>query len=331
MKSLVQRTSLVLLAAGAVSVGCQSHRERYVVDAFSAEARLLEDNIYSLQHRVERLERQVAQQRAADAGTRPPDSGARPAPRAPRRDEFPRPAPSPPGIDLDDDFDLTPPEIDPGSPADFGESGRRSAVAPAGQTAPLPARRAAGRISQSKSVLEVSGVKFDAFLLGSAPADGSRVGGLELLVLPINDRDEIVPVPGEITAVVLDATDGSHLGRWEYDAATARAALAAEGSEPGILLELRWREPLRYPELHVFVRLELSDGRRFESDRPFVVPRGEELPKDRPARGKTAAGPPASASPPTSSDTPPGSADSPSSTSRTAHPADRGPSAAVYR
>lgn len=47
--------------------------------------------------------------------------------------------------------------------------------------------------------------------------------------------------------------------------------MQAEGEDPGILLELRWQQVLRDPRLHVFVRFTLPDGRRLESDRPFIA------------------------------------------------------------
>jgi hypothetical protein len=268
-----------------VCSGCRSQRERYVVDAFSAEARMMEDKIYELQDRVTTLERRLARPGAADAAdSRPRGSGSRPGPARSSNGDAPRsPAPVP-GFDFDEIPDLTPPEVDPGSPVnpgDFRNSSQRSGAPPETRNQAMAAKntppatqvaaRPARRVASGDSAAQVTGVSFDAYLLGNAPADGSQVEGLELVIVPLNERNELVPVAGEVTVVVLDSRDGSHLGRWEYDAATARVALQAEGEDPGILLELRWQQVLRDPRLHVFVRFTLPDGRRLESDRPFVA------------------------------------------------------------
>lgn len=270
-----------------VGSGCRSQRERYVVDAFSAEARMMEDKIYELQDRVSTLERRLARPGADESSeSRARGSGARAAPARSSPSAPPRsPAPVP-GFDFDEIPDLTPPEVDPGSPVNpsqFRSSSQRvepsveareqvavgssSSSPSATQVASRPTRR----VSSGESASQVTGLEFDAYLLGDAPPDGSQVNGLELVIVPLNDRSELVPVAGEVTVVVLDARDGSHLGRWEYDSATARVAMQAEGEDPGILLELRWQQVLRDPRLHVFVRFTLPDGRRLESDRPFIA------------------------------------------------------------
>ena len=294
MKSFRRTAGLVLFLTFGVfaATGCRTNRERYLVDAFSAEARLLEDRIYELHHKVETLERRLDQESGAGtSGNRPSSRGIRDVP-GPRRDSAPRSEPRGNGFDLDDP-DLSPPKIDPGT-----SSGMGSAKAGPAQVAGRPRtsasanrpRRTIRQVAQGASDRQVSEVTFDAFLLGNAPIDGSRVTGLELLILPINERDQLVPVAGEITVVVLNSVDQSHLGRWEYDASTARAALKPEGAEAGILLELHWKQVLTEPQLHVFVRFELPDGRRFESDRPFAASgsdsfESEVLPEQNPDAG----------------------------------------------
>jgi hypothetical protein len=246
-------TALVALV---LAGGCQHqrYREAYLIDAFTAEARVLEDKIYELHARVEDLESQLAgrpaPRRSRPAESELPDSEPSPA----------RPSPS----DSEDEPDLTPPEVEPGTPTEPDELQ---------QDAPVPAVPSAHarRSPQPPRDRTITSISLGPRTRSANFDDAAGDDGLWVVVEPRNRQGELVPAPGKVTVVILDAIERTHFGRWEFDTATATNALRQNGMERGILLQLRWEDPPPNPELQVFARYETADGRRLEADVPVTA------------------------------------------------------------
>ncbi len=236
----------------AAAVGCQQQRlrESFIVDAFSAEARVLEDKLYELNDRIDDLEARLDSRSS---------SGAMPEP---RRSSAPPRTQSPPEID---EPDLTPPEIVPGSPTTGGLPPPAAAPAagdttPPDQGAQLFDVPADGLVAQVRLNQATRAANFDG-----VPGDD----GMWVVVQPQNRAGLFVPKGAPLTVVLLDATTRSHVGRWEFDAEAVEQAIARQNQIEGIFLQVPWGTPPRSENLHVFVRYETEDGRKLEADQPL--------------------------------------------------------------
>lgn len=100
--------------------------------------------------------------------------------------------------------------------------------------------------------------------------------GIALLVEPRNGDDQLVPVAGKISIVVLDPAlegDAARVARWDFSTEeAARRVKTGDDRNPGLSFKLPW--PGASPEhskLHVFVRMESDEGKTLEDDSEFYV------------------------------------------------------------
>lgn len=248
-------------------LGCRAHqlRDAYIIEAFSAEVRVLEDKLYEYDHRLDLIERRL------EDG--PPAPRADLEPRAPRP-STPRPA-APRRAAPDDIPDLSPPEIDPGSPAtpdDLLPDGAQ--YLPSGTSA----QPASQRTNRSRPLdLHLARIEISPFTRALDTDRLPGADGIELIVVPLNMDGEVVPPTGKLTVVVVDAVERKHLSRWEFDETTTATRFQEQGAQAGIHVEIRFPEPLSNADLHLFVRLETAEGERLETDRPFKA----QMPSDR--------------------------------------------------
>jgi hypothetical protein len=285
----------------AALVGCrhQQLREALLVDAFSAETRMLEDKVYELSDRVAEIDQRL--KRLEERGGIAPRSPTRP------RTTPENTSPAPP----QEIPDLTPPRVDPGRPVTPGEirsgssSGQRS-----------PGRRPA-------SALVDEGVTFpDGFWADTSasshdtPSSSQRMAtliidertqiadwddvpgedGLWLVLRTVDSQGRFVAQGGSLTVVLLDAVARKHVARWELDGPTLRRAVHNEENPPAVVLPLRWKTPPENAELHVFVRWQAPDGQRWQADRPLertTATRRASPWTPRTVQNPTPAGPPA--------------------------------------
>ncbi|MBM4000390.1 MAG: hypothetical protein FJ297_12785 [Planctomycetes bacterium] len=259
-------TAVLLCSLGVLGTGCQSQRmrEAFIVDAFSAETRLLEDRIYELEYRIDDLEsRGIEQPRSAEPMSRPvgPANGG--------GDVTPGAGDGMP--------DLTPPDVVPGTPTKpdtlpspslprtAPSGGESEHAAPSGtsigstEPPPLPEDTRIERVVLADATRSAD---FD-----QAPGDD----GIWVAVQPLNPSGQFVPIGGPVTVVLLDAASRTHVGRWEFDAASADQAAGSRNETDALFLRIDWEKRPSSPNLHLFVRYEAEDGRRFEVDRPITV------------------------------------------------------------
>jgi len=100
--------------------------------------------------------------------------------------------------------------------------------------------------------------------------------GIALLVEPRNGDDQLVPVAGKISIVVLDPAlegDAARVARWDFTAEeVARRVKTGDDRNPGLSFKLPWPgEPPQHSKLHVFVRMESKEGKTLEDDSEFYV------------------------------------------------------------
>jgi hypothetical protein len=118
--------------------------------------------------------------------------------------------------------------------------------------------------------------------------DPARTGGLEkdrkpgdegiqLVFEPRNEDNDFVPIPGRVSAVLLDPETRERVARWEVDKEEVALALQRARTGEGIELAMPWKEEA--PEnsrLHLFVRYWLPDGKALQADREVTIaPHGQ--------------------------------------------------------
>lgn len=255
-----------LLVWGSFLAGCrqQQLREAFLVEAFSAETRALEDKVYDLSFRVEDLEKRVDR---LEEGV--PSSAVPAEPRrAPTRPSGQPPAEIP---------DLSPPQVEPGRPITPDQLRQGSTADPAGTRAYFTSN-ADTSAKSNVSFPEPSDSHMVRLRIddrtGLADWDGrAGVDGIWLAIRPENAAGEFLPIGGHVTAVLLDRVSRSHVGRWEFDELTVRRAARWEDGRPAVFLPLRWRQPPESLDLHLFVRWEDEQGQRWEDDIPLPAAR----------------------------------------------------------
>ncbi|MCI0361824.1 MAG: hypothetical protein L0211_25335 [Planctomycetaceae bacterium] len=272
------------------------------IETVNGEYRQLEDYVYSLEEEVDRLHRELD-----DCKTARPASGDR-TPREPGG-LFRRRLRTPPGSESPE---LTPPTIDPGTPADPSGGApstpsetppRRSTLnRPAGEesenldletpTVELPAPRGAEPTPAAPARPEslppatpadtkVTHVFLNPIMTGGSNLD-SRPGddGLSIVIEPRNAADQYVPQAGAVSIVVLDpskAGEEARVVRWDFDRSAAEQKLKTSSAARGIQLQMPWpATPPSAEKLHLFVRYEAADGRKLQTDREiFLTPPGQ--------------------------------------------------------
>lgn len=255
---MTSRIAVWLLVGIVPLAGCRSQlRDAYIIEAFSAEVRVLEDQLYDFDHRLDRIERRLESQAAAPAA-----APSRPAPPPPQRRT--RPADVPP-VDVPD---LTPPDIEPGVPATPGMDDGEDELD--FDEPSVGVRSTSGRLaSTTPSDPTVARLEISPFTRAADLDDVPGIDGVELIVTPFNAAGEIVPPDGELKVVVLDPAAEKRLLIKEMDAGATSARFRMEGTHSGIRITGQFSEPPSQPELHVYVRLTRSDGQRIETDGPL--------------------------------------------------------------
>lgn len=143
---------------------------------------------------------------------------------------------------------------------------------------------AVARVSAARSTSPPARLVLDPQLCRGADWDG-RPGddGLQLVVQAFTAKGEEALLAGKLAIVVLDPSrqgDAARLARWDFDAAaTAQLVAASPPSSRGLKLDLPWPgDPPTSNRLAVFVRLEMEDGRRLETNRElFIIPPGQTI------------------------------------------------------
>lgn len=99
--------------------------------------------------------------------------------------------------------------------------------------------------------------------------------GLVLLLLPKNERGQMVPAPAALSIVVLDpAREGAaaRIGRWDYSAAEVKQKLQPIGTHQGIALTLPWNGPNPSADrVIVFARYTFENGRQVIGQKEIFV------------------------------------------------------------
>lgn len=274
---------LMLLLAAA---GCQGNPQvRRVVDSVQAEARQLEDIIYLQEQDIQVLEQKIAKlQRQIDRGGGGASSGSRPSSRPEKNPDLEPPVVDPPPGDLPAPpatRSATPHRLNraPAEP-DLGPiletPAKKPAIEPADNVKPTLHEQVAAKPQEpevtDKKVthihlhpLHTCGMDFD-----HAPGDD----GLSILIEPRNAANQYVPLAAPISVVVLDASksgDDARLARWDFSQAEAAEKLV-QGDKRGIYLKLPWpAKPPAGAQLSLFVRYEMSDGKKLQGDKEIFV------------------------------------------------------------
>jgi hypothetical protein len=257
------------------SIGCRQDPYMQVyLDSLNAEKRMLEDRVYELEYNYEQklceLEaaRQYETDDQADSGssvlrdsrsTRP----GRPTESRPPRDGMP------PGIP-----DLSPPSVDPGTPAGGGsrDGGEEEDVGPLN----LEMGEEADKINAVPPLpddLTVTHLYLHPALTGGDNSDDKPGDdGVSVAFEPRNVDKQFVPLPARVSVVLLDPANRSRVARWDFNADDVALAIQQARSGRGIRLRMPWKGPA--PEetrLHMFVRYWTKDGKAIEADREISI------------------------------------------------------------
>lgn len=100
--------------------------------------------------------------------------------------------------------------------------------------------------------------------------------GIAILIEPRNGDDQLVPVAGQTSIVVLDPAldgDAARVARWDFSAEeAARRVKTGEDRNPGVSFKLPWPGSVpKHSKLHVFVRMQIDEGKVLEDDSEFYV------------------------------------------------------------
>lgn len=105
--------------------------------------------------------------------------------------------------------------------------------------------------------------------------DQSDDDGLYLVLQPINQAGQMVPLAADLSVVVLDPArpgDQARIGRWDYSAQEVKAKLQPIGSNQGIHLTLPWNGPDPAADrVVVFARYTYPDGRQVIGEKTIFV------------------------------------------------------------
>ncbi|MCC6509433.1 MAG: hypothetical protein IT423_10015 [Pirellulaceae bacterium] len=220
---------------------------------------------------------------------------------------LPPPQSSPGGVDVPFDLqDLTPPTIVPGEPL--------PPVIPKPQSdpatpvtlhtnndleielgkIPLPARLASANVTGSAtegSDVELARVqptaamptdsrivemKFHPSLCRAMSNDQSgRDEGLYLVLQPLNEAGEFVPLPADLMVIALDLSreeKQASIGRWTFSSSEVKSKIQPIGSSQGIHVSLPLSGPTpQCDRVLVFVYYTLSDGRRIVAEHELLL------------------------------------------------------------
>ena len=93
---------------------------------------------------------------------------------------------------------------------------------------------------------------------------------LKVIVQPRDQAENVVPVAGALTLVVLNPQLRTRVARWEFGASQTRQWIEETSHDAGLHVPLpgsgKWRDD---QDLDLFVRYVTADGRRFEAQCPL--------------------------------------------------------------
>ncbi len=102
--------------------------------------------------------------------------------------------------------------------------------------------------------------------------------GIYLLLQPLNELGQMVPVAAALSVVILDPARDERIGRWDFSPEEVKTKLQPIGANQGIALTLPWSGP--GPEADrviVFVRYTFENGRTVVNDTEILVSNDEGL------------------------------------------------------
>ena len=101
-------------------------------------------------------------------------------------------------------------------------------------------------------------------------SDSNPDAVLKVIVQPRDQAENVVPVAGALTLVVLNPQLRTRVARWEFGAAQTRQWIEKASHDAGLHVPLpgsgKWRED---QDLDLFVRYITADGRRLEAQCPL--------------------------------------------------------------
>tara|TARA_B100000029_G_scaffold454131_2_gene480428 strand:+ start:127 stop:819 length:693 start_codon:yes stop_codon:yes gene_type:complete len=123
---------------------------------------------------------------------------------------------------------------------------------------------------QADAQIRIARVQIDTWLTGGRNID-DKPGDDELVVLvkPQDREGEPVKLPGTLQLRLTDpsADEGKRvLGTWTYSAAQSKQLWVGGMFSRGFLLTLPWKTTPTRSRLHLHVRYDTTDGRRFDDD-----------------------------------------------------------------
>lgn len=290
---------LLILLLG-FNVGCQTTDPS--IELLESELRAQENDIYYLDRQNSRLQAQLAscrknnQSLRQQLSQRPPSSEptASPAntrPSAPRERQTPPPtdsrpkppvAPVPDPATVDPD-DLEIPEIDLGPNAVPSDSPGTAPNAEDGISpldgeaeAPNAADPDAAQRSDDGVNVQVTRIVLNSRLTGGYDEDGQPGDeAIMVVVEPQNSAGEYVPLPGDLSVVVIDPQSSEpmrELARWEFDASETVPWVKKSLLGRGVHLQLPWpNQPPSSERLKLFVRYRTPTGDELIAQREVRV------------------------------------------------------------
>lgn len=212
--------------------------------------------------------------RGIDRLPSPPDSG----------NEFDLDLLSPPTIELGEP--QPPPSLLPGNGADNRRPAPEDDLEMNLSRIEVPTQLATGNASAGQAKLTIAAEQVTdtrVIELAFHPAHSRSVNfddddaddGLVLLLLPKNERGQMVPAAAALSIVVLDpAREGAaaRIGRWDYSAAEIKQKIQPLGTNQGIQLTLPWNGPDPSADrVIVFARYTFENGRQVIGQKEIYV------------------------------------------------------------
>ncbi len=211
--------------------------------------------------------------------------GIAPMPNAPgAEDDFDLDSMQPPTIELGEP--MPPPSLLPGNGADNRRSAPEDDLEMNLARIEIPSQLAAksGNVGQAQLTVaaeQVTDTRVVELAFHSSHSrsanfdDDAADDGLVLLLLPKNERGQMVPVSAALSIVVLDpAREGAaaRIGRWDYSSAEVKQKLEPLGTNQGIGLTLPWNGPNPSADrVIVFARYTFENGRQVIGQKEIFV------------------------------------------------------------
>lgn len=290
--------SLILLLG--FNFGCQTTDPS--IELLESELRAQENDIYYLDRQNSRLQAQLASCRknnqslrqqlsqrspsseptASPANTRPSTPRERPTPSG--TDSRPKPPAAPvPDPATVDPNDLEIPEIDLGPDAVPSDSpgtapNAEDGIGPLDGEAETPdaADPDAAQRNDDGVNVQVMRIVLNSRLTGGYDEDGQPGDeAIMVVVEPQNSAGEYVPLPGDLSVVVIDPQSSEpmrELARWEFDASETVPWMKKSLLGRGVHLQLPWpNQPPSSERLKLFVRYRTPTGDELIAQREVRV------------------------------------------------------------